>query len=100
MEDLEKQSVRQRYFDILRLFMDNHNSTSSGSDISPFGVHSICHEGQRNLNLAPGEWYGPHMISIVFRNLNKQYQPIPEFAIHVCLDSNIIFEEIDALIDS
>lgn len=101
--DVKNVDTRNKYFDILRMFLDNltdHSASSSKSPatppLSPFGIHSICQEGKRNLNLTPGQWYGPQMISVVLRNLCDKYKPVPNFSMHVCLDGNVFFDEIEA----
>ena len=35
------------------------------------------------------------MISVVLRNLNRKYNPVDSFTIHVCLDANIFLDEIE-----
>jgi hypothetical protein len=38
------------------------------------------------------------MISIVFREICNSLKPVNNFSIHVCLDGNIFFDEIQNLI--
>ena len=57
----------------------------------------------------PGEWYGHHAISIMLRvikfsylklfiqDLNKMYQPIPDFQICIFRDGNIYFDKLKKL---
>jgi len=74
IDDLYLERVLDQYLGILNKFTDN---IPRGQKPPPFGIHSICEEGRKNLNLAPGEWYGPQMISLVLRNLNNTLNPIP-----------------------
>ena len=96
LEMLSDSEISVRYLNLLRLFMDNCPPGPLLS-VCPFGIHSIAAEG-RQQNIQPGQWYGPQMISIVFRNICDKFQPVPNFKIHVCLDGVIIFEEIAQLI--
>ena len=65
---------------------------------APFGIHNICFEGKKS-DIRPGQWYGPHMISIVLKNICNQHpNKIPGFKMHVCVDSNIFLDEIEDLI--
>lgn len=43
----------------------------------------------------PGDWYGPQAISIVLKELNKNYKPLSDFEMIVCNDGNIYFDKID-----
>ena len=73
--------------------MDNITDGSK----APFGIHNICLEGKKS-DIKPGQWYGPHMISIVLKNICNQYNNIPGFKMHVCVDSNIFLDEIEAFV--
>lgn len=67
---------------------------------TPFGIHNIILEAKRGLGLAPGQWFGPRMISIVLRNIINKQEPISNFHLHVCLDNNIFLDEIAYQIQS
>ena len=64
------------------------------SKFPAFGIHNIAKYGKKHLNIKPGEWYGPHMISIVFREICNNEKPIGNLYIHVCQDGNVFFDQI------
>lgn len=45
----------------------------------------------------PGEWYGPHAISLVLNQLNKMYQPVDNFQICMFKDGNVYLDKIRKL---
>lgn len=51
----------------------------------------LCHEK------LPGEWYGPHAIAIMLKDLNKLYKPFKKFEICLFHDGNIYFDKIKKL---
>jgi|APSaa5957512535_1039671.scaffolds.fasta_scaffold54445_1 hypothetical protein len=93
---LKDYEIKAKYCEMLKLFMDN---CPPGPIVSycPFGIHSICAEG-RLLSINPGQWYGPQMISIVLRNVVQKLDPVFNFKLHVCLDSNIFLDELEELV--
>lgn len=95
---LNDQKQALQYFGLLRLFMDNC-PRGPVQTISPFGIHSISHEGKIH-QIKPGQWYGPQTISIVLRNLCDQFCPVKDFKVHVCLDGTIIMDKIEKLINN
>ena len=46
------------------------------------------------MNIEPGQWFGPQMISVVLRNLNDKFKPVPQFEIVTCIDGNIFLDKI------
>lgn len=84
----------QQYFNLLLLFMDNSPVHDEQNLTCPFGIHSISQEAKQNLNMEPGQWYGPQMISIALRNVVNTKKAVSRFRIHVCLDGNIFLDEI------
>jgi cysteine protease ATG4 len=62
--------------------------------LAPFSIHNIAEEGYK-IDRKPGDWYGPQAISIVLKRLNKIYQPVDRFKMHVCLDGNIYLDRIE-----
>lgn len=42
----------------------------------------------------PGEWYGPHAIGVMLKELNKLYRPFDRFQICLFHDGNIYFDKI------
>ncbi len=45
----------------------------------------------------PGEWYGPHAIANMLKDLNKLYVPFKKFQICLFHDGNIYFDKIKKL---
>lgn len=90
LEMLSENGAKEKYFNILQLFMDN--PPANDHSICPFSIHNIAKEAKKTLNINPGQWFGPQMISVVLRNLCNQYNPIADFEIIVCLDGNIFLD--------
>lgn len=42
----------------------------------------------------PGEWYGPHAIGNMLKELNKVFQPVEDFDICTFQDGNIYYDKI------
>jgi hypothetical protein len=42
----------------------------------------------------PGDWYGPQAISIVLKDLNKNFQPFENFKMIVFIDAFIYWDKI------
>lgn len=45
----------------------------------------------------PGEWYGPHAIAVMLKDLNKLYRPFNNFQVCIFHDGNIYFDKIKRL---
>jgi len=45
----------------------------------------------------PGEWYGPHAIAIILKDLNKMFQPFDDFKLCVFHDASIYFSKLERL---
>ena len=45
-------------------------------------------------NKLPGEWYGPHAISLMLKDLNKMFTPVRNFEICVFNDGAIYYDKI------
>lgn len=55
--------------DILELFKDD--------DLAQFGIHNICKQAKIPFpNYKPGDWFGPHMISVVLQKIMNEQSPI------------------------
>ena len=99
LDMLRDKDNSRKYFNLLCLFMDNCPRMTAGPTHNPcpFGIHSICQEGKQ-INISPGQWYGPQMISLVLRNIMNKLDPIKNLKLHVCLDSNIFLDVIEDLV--
>ena len=61
----------------------------------PFGIHWIIKEAKESLNVKPGQWFGPQMISVALMNICNRDKPVKGFEIHTCLDGNIFLDKIE-----
>lgn len=53
--------VRNKYKKILKLILDNDHTLNGAFSIQNIAKMGFCHDK------LPGEWYGPHAISIMLR---------------------------------
>ena len=84
------EGASDKYFDLLQMFMDN--PPADDPDVCPFGIQNIAKEAKESLNISPGQWFGPQMISVALRNLCNRIKPVDGFEIHACLDGNIFLD--------
>lgn len=92
-------NAREDYFKLLQMFMDNPPAEDHG--VCPFGIQNISKEAKESLNISPGQWFGPQMISVALRNLCNRIKPVEGFEIHVSLDGNIFLDQIkNKIVDS
>lgn len=76
---------------ILKLIMDNDESHQGAFSIQNVAKMGFCHKKY------PGEWYGPHAITIMLKDLNKLYQPAKNFQICIFHDGNVYYDKIHRL---
>lgn len=92
LEMLKEPEAKEKYYSILQMFMDN--PPVDDVDVCPFGIQNIAREAQESLNIRPGQWFGPQMISVVLGNLCNRIRPVDNFEVHVSLDGNIFLDKI------
>ena len=61
---IKDHSLAKHYKFILKLIMDNDTTQTGAFSIQNIAKMGYCH------NKLPGEWYGPHAISIMLRVIN------------------------------
>ncbi len=88
INDLYDKDNGEIYRKILRLILDNETSKAGAFSIQNIAKIGYCHEKY------PGEWYGPHAISLMLKDLNKIYQPVENFQICMFHDGNIYYDKI------
>lgn len=59
--------LNQKYRFILNLINDNDDTHKGAFSIQNVAKIGLCHKK------LPGEWYGPHAISTMLKDLNKVY---------------------------
>eukprot|EP00347_Sterkiella_histriomuscorum_P008343 403345460 len=79
---------RLNYAKIIQLIHDNDCSQTGAFSIQNIAKMGFCHDK------LPGEWYGPHALTIMLRDLNRIYQPVENFQVCMFRDGNVYYDKI------
>lgn len=79
----------ENYIRMLTLINDNLDGFEGALSIQNVARMSLIYERY------PGEWHGNNSISLVFNQLMKIYNPVPNFRICLFGSETVIFEKIE-----